>query len=268
MSTDAQWEAWGLRDAYFGVLTDERFRSSMLNDVSRRAFFDSGRAHVDFLFDVCRERVQSGFAPRRALDFGCGVGRVAIPLAERVEAVVGVDISPAMLAEAQRNCERYGRANVTLHLSDDRLSAVSGTFDLVHSTIVLQHIEVPRGRVLFERMIDLLAPGGVGAIQVTFAWDQYPHRYGQPPVEPTWSAPAEHTRSSLLRLGGGLFGRRRAAQPPQPDPDADPEMRMYYYNLSELFFMLMSFGVARVHIEFTDHGGALGAFLFFEAPGR
>jgi 2-polyprenyl-3-methyl-5-hydroxy-6-metoxy-1,4-benzoquinol methylase len=40
--------------------------------------------------------------PRSVLDAGCGTGRVAIELARRGIAVVGVDLDPSMLATAQR----------------------------------------------------------------------------------------------------------------------------------------------------------------------
>ena len=44
---------------------------------------------------VCR------YAPTTVLDAGCGTGRVAIELAARGVDVVGVDLDPAMLAEAR-----------------------------------------------------------------------------------------------------------------------------------------------------------------------
>jgi hypothetical protein len=40
-------------------------------------------------------------------------------------------------------------------------------------------------------------------------------------------------------------------------------MQMNFYNLSELFFILHQAGVQQIHTDITDHGGALGAFLFF-----
>ena len=38
----------------------------------------------------------------RALDLGCGIGRIAAAIAAMVQTVIGIDISPAMIAEAQR----------------------------------------------------------------------------------------------------------------------------------------------------------------------
>jgi hypothetical protein len=43
-------------------------------------------------------------------------------------------------------------------------------------------------------------------------------------------------------------------------------MQMNFYNLSELLFMLQRAGVQRLHTELTDHGGAFGAFLYFQKP--
>lgn len=63
----------------------------------------------------------------RVLDAGCGTGRVAIELAARGFAVVGVDVDPAMLAAARaKNPELpWFDANLT-----DLDTAVDGEFDL------------------------------------------------------------------------------------------------------------------------------------------
>ena len=46
--------------------------------------------------------------PARVLDFACGLGRHAIPLARAGFTVVGTDLSPAFLAEAQRHARGVG----------------------------------------------------------------------------------------------------------------------------------------------------------------
>ena len=69
-----------------------------------------------------------------------------------------------MIAEARENCIDSGVANADFVLSDDRLSQVSGAFDLVHSYIVLQHIPVERGLALTREMLSRLAPGGVACL--------------------------------------------------------------------------------------------------------
>ena len=247
MSTDEAWLQWGERDPYFAVITDAQYRSGQITEEARTRFFDSGRWHAGYVLNACSRLIGGRFSARRALDFGCGVGRVALPLAETIESVVGVDVSPAMLAEARRNAQTLGRSNLEWLLSDDTLSSVQGRFDLVHSCITLQHIDIPRGRRFFARLLELIEPGGVGAIQVTYAKNRHADSFGQPPPAP--AAPAG------LRARLGLM-----------TPNADPEMQMNAYPLGELAFILQSAGVAQFTAEFTDHGGELGVFLFFSKP--
>ena len=168
MDTDAEWEKWGERDPYFAVLTDPKFRSGNLSDEVRLEFFDSGRLHVNHVLDACHRYVNPHLRRGSVLDFGCGTGRLVLPFAEQFEHVTAVDVSQAMLREARRNAEAAGLKNITWLPSDDSLSAVHGRFDLVHSVITLQHVDVPRGRALFARLVELVAEGGVGAIQITY----------------------------------------------------------------------------------------------------
>ena len=39
---------------------------------------------------------------------------------------------------------------------------------------------------------------------------------------------------------------------------------MNYYNLSELMFILERAGINHVVSDFTNHGGAIGAFMYFQ----
>jgi SAM-dependent methyltransferase len=241
--TDADWELWGQRDPYFGVISNDKYRRKNLTQASKMEFFQSGEGHVHHLLEVCRKYVDKDFAPKSALDFGCGVGRITIPLARVVERVVGLDVADSMLSEARNNRDLYRASNVELLKSDDSLSAVSGSFDLVHSTIVFQHLEPARGRELFRKLLSLLAPGGICAAHFTYGKIHYPATYGTvPPAE----APA------------GLSDTAQNAR------DADPLMLMNAYNVNELLFIVQTSGVARIHLEFTDHGGELGVILYFQ----
>ena len=143
-NTDKAWQRFGKIAPYFAVLAHPRFSAAAKDGETRREFFTSGAEHVERLFAIIRETIDPEFAPRRALDFGCGVGRVTIPLARRVAQVVGVDVSDSMLDEANKNCEEAGVRNVTLIKSDDSLENLSGDFDFLHSFIVFQHIPARR----------------------------------------------------------------------------------------------------------------------------
>ena len=258
MSTDHDWVRWGEQDPYFAVITQPRFRAGVLTEEARREFFDSGHGHVEHVLARCRRVAGEGYVPARALDFGCGVGRVALPLAQRAATVVGIDVSPAMLAEARRNAEACGLANVEWILSDDALSKVQGGFDLVHSCITLQHIDVPRGRALFARLLELLAPGGVAAVHITYAKRQHAQSHGQPPAQPT---PPGETSAATPKGHGKAPARGQSSE-----PQGDPGMQMNAYHLGEIAWLMQQAGIRAFDAEFTDHGGELGVFLYFR-PG-
>jgi len=171
MGTDRDWEQWGAEDPYYGVLSRERFRTQSMSSEAREEFFRSGEAHIDQVLGKLREAFGDAYAPRSALDFGSGVGRLVIPLARRCERVAGVDVSPSMIAEAQRNCAAAQVTNAAFFESDDTLSRVPGSFDLVHSCIVLQHIPWRRGRVILRALADHVAPGGCLAVQMLTGHD-------------------------------------------------------------------------------------------------
>jgi SAM-dependent methyltransferase len=241
--TDSDWEAWGKSDPYFGVITDPRFHRAQLDDAAHRLFFETGRAHVVHVLETCRARFKPDFSPFRTLDFGCGVGRVTIPMARHTHEAVGMDVSPSMLDEARRNGERHGVLNVEWVQGGDPGVFPPGHFDLVHSAIVLQHIDIERGTRIFGGLVKLVSPGGIGAIQVTYAKAYHADMLGMPPTN----------------------GRARAAQP-RTGNGAEPPMLMNAYLLNPLLFQIQDTGVRDLYVEFTDHGGELGVFLFFRKP--
>jgi SAM-dependent methyltransferase len=262
MSTDEAWQQWGLRDPYFAVLTNPKFRSEALTPEARLEFFASGRHTVSYVLNTCRQYLDDDFSPKRILDFGCGVGRLSIPFAEFANEVVGLDVSDAMLAQARLNSKEHNCANVTFAMSDDILSNAEGRFDLVHSCLVLQHLQVARGRRIFSELVDKVATGGCGAIQITYGWDRYPEHFGEVPVD-TSPPPRDSFVTTAKNRIRQLFGSPRPTEPIQPVEPPDPEMQMNYYSLSQLMFILENAGIKRVLSELTNHGGALGTFMFF-----
>jgi SAM-dependent methyltransferase len=78
---------------------------------------------------------------RTALDFGCGTGLLTLQLAERAEAVTGLDTSPAMLAELATKISRAELANVDTLLVDlGRGDPLPATYDLIASAMALHHV--------------------------------------------------------------------------------------------------------------------------------
>ena len=240
--TDAGWEKLGQSEPYWAVLTHEDYRARKLEGSARESFFDSGERHVQLVYDVIAKHFDPGFAARATLDFGCGVGRLVIPFARRGGDVVGVDVSPAMLHEAARNAAAFG-VSADFVLGDDGLSRMSRTFDLVHSVIVLQHISPARGERIFARLLDLVAPGGIAAIQLTY---HTPSR--RPKRLLHW---ARARVPGLAGLANIMLGQ----------PLGTPHIPMYEYDLRGIFRAVSEIG-ADTHVLHTDHAGNLGVFIF------
>jgi SAM-dependent methyltransferase len=242
--SDRDWELLGQTDPYFAVLTAPQYRGD-LSAADRAEFFRSGEAHVAQVLSIIRSRLDPGFTPARALDFGCGVGRVLIPLVARCREVTGVDVSAAMLAEARRNCDAAGALHVKLLPSDDALSAVEGEFDLVHSFIVLQHVPVRRGEHIVRELAARLAHGGVGVFHITYA------RAVTPPIHRLlyWArtrVPGAHWALNLA------LGR----------PATAPLMQSNRYSITRLLDILWREGCAEAHVRFSDPQGNRGVLLF------
>jgi SAM-dependent methyltransferase len=247
--SDKTWEQYGAADPYYGVLSDPKFRSNQLTTSAKSEFFRTGTGHINHVLDEVRQRIAPGFEPHRALDFGCGVGRLVLPLSEVCAEVVGVDISPSMLVEARRNAEEYAVTNATFVASDDRLSQVSGTFDLVHSYIVFQHIPIDRGLALLTRILDLLAPGGVGTLHFTYAT-----------TLPRRTRLLRQIRRRIPLIHRALLALRG-------HPKSSPIMQMNLYPLNTVTRLLHErVGASDVTFEFTNHGPFLGAIIYFQKP--
>ena len=242
---DADWERFAATDPYWAVLTDDKYRSGAIAETARREFFASGERHVALLFDIIRSHLDPAFSPARALDHGCGVGRVTIPLAKVCGEVIGVDAAPSMLAEARRNAAAENMSNVAFVRADDTLSELSGPFDLVHSYIVFQHMARRRGERIAERLVALLRSNGVGALHFTYHVPL--SRFQRAKQSARLWIPFAHMAANVLR------GK----------PVSEPLMSLNEYSLRRVFELLRRGGCHDAHVRFTDHSGLLGAFLFF-----
>jgi SAM-dependent methyltransferase len=240
-----RWESLA-RDPYFAVVNKERYRDAGSREDARRDFFESGESDVAATFEVLAS-LAGARTFRHALDYGCGVGRLTIPLSSRCERVTGADISEAMLAEARRNATEMGADNTCFVRSDQLFAGEgAGRFDLIHSYIVFQHIAPRVGLEITRNLLGRLEPGGFGALHYTFA--------------------------RMAPLGRRMVNRLRRWIPPinaavnlvQRQPAFQPFIPMNNYQLPALLAQLAEHGAERLLGRFTDHDGHLGVMLFFE----
>src|SRR5919201_1216566 len=147
--------------------------------------YDEWSAHmtedVAFYVELARE------ADGPLVELAIGNGRVAIPVAQATgRPVIGVDTSPAMLAEAREHAAEAG-VELPLHERDMRELALDEPAALIYCPFrALLHVPTwSDRRRTFERVAASLRPGG------RFAWNAFAfdHRIaarldGQPQQEP------------------------------------------------------------------------------------
>jgi cyclopropane fatty-acyl-phospholipid synthase-like methyltransferase len=159
------WNELGKDDPLWVVLTDPTKKGGKWEPAE---FFETGRAEIDA---ALREIAVRKFSLRqgRALDFGCGVGRLSQALARRFERVDGVDISPSMIEHAKRfnqfpqKCHYHVNPAADLRLFEDN------TFDFLYSAITLQHIEPRFQKSYLQEFVRVLAPDGIAYFQILSA---------------------------------------------------------------------------------------------------
>jgi ubiquinone/menaquinone biosynthesis C-methylase UbiE len=124
---------------------------------------------VDFYVDLARE------AEGPVVELAAGTGRISLPIAKHTgKRVIGIDLSPAMLALAREKAAEAG-VDLELHEADMRdLDYVEATDLVICPYRALLHLPTwaDRRRV-FERVARALRPGG------RFAWNAFvfDHRY-------------------------------------------------------------------------------------------
>lgn len=263
MDTDKEWERWGKNDPYFGVITHTKFRRKNLTGEAIQEFFESGRRDVKRVLDTCRQYLDKDFSPRSILDFGCGTGRLIVPFSEVSENVVGLDVSDSMLKECEKNCREFSATNVRLIKSDDNLSQLQGKFDLIHSLVVFQHLPVDRGIYIIDNLLRYLNEGGICALQITYSKIKFQKNMGIPNyyiASPnTILGHIYRIRQYIIILARNLNTKIQKNRGP-----ADPGMQMNPYNMNQIFFKLQTFGIKNIYLDFTDHGGELGVYLYFK----
>jgi ubiquinone/menaquinone biosynthesis C-methylase UbiE len=157
-----QWQRLGASDPYWAVLTDPSKRHGRW---TRAEFFATGEAEIQALLERL-EQLQLVPTMGKALDFGCGVGRLSRALAKRFRKVAAVDISESMLAEAKAaNSALFPNIDFVHNTVPDLQIFTSETFDFIYSNIVLQHIARPYQEAFLREFCRLLTPGGIMVFQ-------------------------------------------------------------------------------------------------------
>lgn len=162
----SEWEGHGSADPLWAILTDSRQKGGRW-DV--KDFFSTGVKEITIVLKLLNTK---GIRPRfkgKALDFGCGVGRLTQALGRRFASAEGVDISQAMIEGALRYNRLGKRVRYHVNTSEHLPILKDASFDFVYTSIVLQHIPPLYSEVYLREFLRVLKPGGLLVFQLPFA---------------------------------------------------------------------------------------------------
>ena len=205
------WDALG-RDDPMGVILDYPLR---LGQWEAEEFFATGELEIDTVL----ARAKPYGVPKlhgRALDFGCGVGRLTQAMCRHFEGADGVDIAPSMITAA-RELNRHGD-RCRYHLNAERsLPFDDATFDFVYSNITLQHMPPGLARAYISELARVLRERGLLVFQL-------PTGRRAPRQLPRAAALAEleRLRADLVRRGRGRAEECARARPECGSVDVEP----------------------------------------------
>lgn len=161
------WDGWAATDPMWAILTDPSKTGQRWDPAE---FFETGEQFVAERMKWFQEQ-HIGLGRGRALDFGCGVGRLTNALGGYFDEAHGVDISAGMVARARELCRRPDRVKFFQNPRSDLATFETGAYDFVFSCIALQHIPSKFQLNYIGDFMRLLNEGGV-------AWFQTVHTGG------------------------------------------------------------------------------------------
>lgn len=156
------WDEFGKQDPLWSILTDPTKKG---NKWTSEEFFKTGEEEIKSVLTYI-DSLGVAYSRNRALDFGCGVGRLTQALCYYFQECYGIDIAPSMI-ELATKYNRYGsKCKYYINDSDNMNIFESNYFNFIYSKIVLQHIRPEFTKNYLKEFMRILAPGGLLVFQV------------------------------------------------------------------------------------------------------
>lgn len=245
--SDARWETFVDREPYFAVLTSAKYLRKNFTTINEREFFQSGETFVDWALRIIEQRLIPHFAPASILEYGCGVGRLAIPFARRPGSITAVDLSPTMLAVARGEASKCGISHICFQTVAE-FRAHDRLFDLVNCYSVFQRIRQDEGLVLLRELIERIGPGGVGIFHF----------------------PYQLTSSRLVRvtrwMRSAVPGLNSVVNIARGTPFRDPFIPTYAYDLDAVLRTFAQCSIDTTYVLFEEEPGFAAATFFVQTP--
>jgi len=156
------WEGFAKKDPLWAICTQP---DKIKNKWCKEEFFLTGEKEIAVVWKYLTS-IRQTVDTKRALDFGCGVGRLTRALAKRFSFCFGIDISPTMIKLANR-FNKYPKKCYYLVNSSNNLAVFKDShFSFIYSSIVFQHMPFRYTKNYLKEFVRVLKPGGIAVFQV------------------------------------------------------------------------------------------------------
>jgi hypothetical protein len=163
--TGQYWSEIGKSAPHYSVVTDDKFTPTQFSE-NEGAFWESGENDRDNILALLRRIGRSASEFRCCVEYGCGVGRMTVPLSATFPKVIALDVSPSHLEIAQSYVKPHEGKNVYFLpiTSEEVMPALD--YDLWLSRYVLQHNPAPVTLAILDKAFSALSQNGVAILQV------------------------------------------------------------------------------------------------------
>lgn len=187
--TASYWEQIGTEAPHWSVLTQDRFRPDEIPR-HKAAFYATGNHDSTLVSDLLARHGMTPDELPLCVEYGCGVGRATLALANVFKRIIACDISAPHLALARKEAAARQVKNVAWHRGTQEQLMPRGRWNLWYSRLVLQHNPPPVMAHLLRLAFRGLAPGGVAIFQLPthcigyrFSIERYMTRPDEPNME-------------------------------------------------------------------------------------
>jgi len=232
---ETTWEALAREDPLWAILVEP---GKERGGWDPSEFFERGRAEIAQALSRARGLSLPVSADGRALDFGCGAGRLTQGLAAHFAHVDGVDVSPTMIELARKYNRFPDTCRYHVNPASDLRLFESNQFEFIYSNCVLQHMAPSLALSYIREFVRVLKPAKTLVFQV-------PDLLGGPKFTALSAASHAASRLDLRRRAGRLIGHRDERSPLA-------EMKMFTISQPIVEGALDRAGADVVHVDFLS----------------
>jgi SAM-dependent methyltransferase len=160
------WNELGKQDPLWAILTHPKMEDGRWQ---HDQFFLSGQLEIEAILEEI-QWLPFPLVRGRALDFGCGVGRLSQALGAYFGEVHGVDVAPSMIELADSLNRSPEKVTYHVNRDADLRRFEDQTFDFIYTRLVLQHINPVYSKKYIAEFVRLLKPGGLAVFQVPWGF--------------------------------------------------------------------------------------------------